>query len=73
MKKKTKLLTNLSSYCFSQDIICYINKQAGKNKLHLYELLINIKTRLELMHNIALKQNKEKQFEENWGELANNM
>jgi hypothetical protein len=33
--------------------------QAKKPKLQMYELLIMIKSRLELMQNIALEQNKE--------------
>jgi hypothetical protein len=42
----------------------YSNKQAGKSKLYLYQLLIAIKTRLEIMQNIALEQYQEKKFEE---------
>jgi hypothetical protein len=49
----------------------YANKQAGKAKLHLYELLIKLKTRLEIMQNIALENKQEKKFEENWSELFN--
>ena len=49
----------------------YTNKQAAQTKLQLYELLISLKTRLELMQNTASEQNKEKQFEADWGELTN--
>jgi hypothetical protein len=49
----------------------YANKQAARTNLQLYELLISLKTRLELMQNTAREQNNEKKFEAEWGELAN--
>jgi hypothetical protein len=48
----------------------YTNKQAKNPKLQIYELLIMIKSRLEIMQNIAREHNNEKKFEENWSELA---
>jgi hypothetical protein len=48
----------------------YRNKQAGTAKLHVYEVLLEIKTRLEMMQFTALEQNQEKKFMDNWSELA---
>ena len=48
-------------------------RDLAEGKLHLYELLIAIKTRLEIMHNTALEQDKGKSFEDNWGELLNSI
>jgi hypothetical protein len=49
----------------------YSNKQRDKHKLQVYELLIEVKNRLEAMHHIALEQNREKIFNTKWSELYN--
>jgi hypothetical protein len=51
----------------------YRNKQIDKHKLQVYELLIEVKNRLEAMHQIALEQNSEKKFNEKWSELYNGL
>jgi hypothetical protein len=68
--EKNKIINQYNFLLLFARYYIYTNKQAGKSKLHLYELLITIKSRLEIMQNIALEQNREKKFEESWGELA---
>ena len=72
-EEKDKIINQFNFLLLFTRYYIYTNKQAGKTKLHLYELLINLKIRLELMQNIACEQNKEKQYEANWGELANSI
>jgi hypothetical protein len=47
----------------------YKNKQASNNKLHVYEALMEVKNRMDVMHHIALENNREKLFLDNWSEL----
>jgi hypothetical protein len=51
----------------------YKNKQAANNKLHVYELLIEVKTKLEAMHYIPLEPNREQKIEDNWSDLYNGL
>jgi hypothetical protein len=51
----------------------YMQKQAGKDKLHLYEFLVAIKRRIELMLNSAIEKDCENKFREKWSVLLDNI
>ena len=51
----------------------YIQKQAGRDKLHLYEFLVSVKRRMKLMLNTAIEREREKKFRENWSVLLENI
>jgi hypothetical protein len=70
-ENKDKIINQFNFVLLYTRYYIYMNKQAGKSKLHAYELLIKMKIRLILMQNIALEQGREKQFEETWSELIN--
>jgi hypothetical protein len=56
--EKDKIINQYNFLLLFARYYIYPNKQAGKSKLQLYELLIIIKSRLEIMQNIALEQNR---------------
>ena len=57
MTAQATMVARATAWC-----IIYTNKQAKIPKLQIYELLIMIKSRLEIMQNIAREQNKEKKM-----------
>jgi hypothetical protein len=44
----------------------YNHKQSGKDKLHLYEFLVAVKRRIELMLNSAIEYKQEHKFRGKW-------
>jgi hypothetical protein len=72
-ENKDKIINQFNLLLLLARYHIYRNKQLAKNKLQVYELLIEVKNRLEAMHHIALEQNREKKFEENWSELYNGL
>jgi hypothetical protein len=69
-EEKNKIINQFNFVLLFTRYYIYINKQCkAKLQLHLYELLIDIKKRLEIMQLIALENNQEKKFEANWSEI----
>jgi hypothetical protein len=66
---KDKIINQFNFMLLFSRYFIYRNKQAGTANLHVYDVLIEMKTRLENMQHIALEQNREKKFKEDWGEL----
>jgi hypothetical protein len=72
-ENKDKIINQFNFLLLLARFYIYKNKQAANNKLHVYELLIEVKTKLEAMHHISLEQNREKKFEDNWSDLYNGL
>jgi hypothetical protein len=70
---KDKIINQFNFLLLLARFHIYRNKQLANNKLQVYELLIEVKTRLEAMHHISLEQNSKKKFEDNWSELYNGL
>jgi coproporphyrinogen III oxidase-like Fe-S oxidoreductase len=68
-ENKDKIINQFNFLLLLARFHIYKNKQANNDKLQVYELLIEVKTKLEAMHHISLEQNREKKFEDSWSEL----
>ena len=68
-ENKDKIINQFNFLLLLARFHIYKNKQANNDKLQVYELLIEVKTKLEAMHQISLEQNRERKFEDSWSEL----